>query len=103
VEVLNGSTTVGLAQRAANYLTAQGFDNVKFADAERKDYQSSQVQVLTSDRRAAEALATMLHIQATAISDVPTPDAAVDVRIVVGQDFRVPTTPSADAPAGAGG
>jgi LCP family protein required for cell wall assembly len=103
VEVLNGSGTVGLGQKAADYLTAQGYNVVKIAPAERSDYSSSLVQVLTADHRAAEALASALRMPSTAISDVPTADATADVRVVVGQDFRLPTTSSADAPTGAGG
>jgi len=65
---------------------------VRVAAAERNDYHSSQVQVLTEDRRSAEALATMLKVPSTAISDLPTPNAGADIRIVVGQDFRIPAT-----------
>jgi LCP family protein required for cell wall assembly len=92
VEVLNGSGTAGLGQKAADYLTAQGFNVVRVAPAERNDYLSSQVQVLTEDRRSAEALATMLKVPTTAIRDLPTPNAGADIRIVVGQDFRIPPT-----------
>ena len=90
--MLNGSPTAGLGQRAADYLTAQGFNVVKVAAAERSDYQSSLVQVLTADRKAAEALATTLKIPVTAITETPTSDAVADIRIVVGQDFRVPVS-----------
>ena len=77
---------------------------VQVAPAERNDYRSSLVQVLTADRKAAEALATTLRVPVSAITDLPTPNAVADVRLVVGQDFRVPaTTPSADAPTGVGG
>jgi LCP family protein required for cell wall assembly len=92
VEVLNGSSTAGLGQRAADYLTARGFNVVNVAPAERNDYRSSLVQVLTADRRAAEALATTLKVPTTSISDLPTPNAVADIRIVVGQDFRLPTS-----------
>jgi hypothetical protein len=93
VEVLNGSGTAGLGQKAADYLTAQGFTVVNVAPAERSDYQSSLVQVLTKqDNGAAQALVQMLNIPTSAISDLPTPDATADVRVVVGQDFRVPST-----------
>ena len=93
VEVLNGSGTAGLGQKTANYLTAQGFNVVRFADAERSDYRSSLVQVLTNqDNGAAQALVDMLKIPATAITDQPTPDANVDIRVVVGQDFRIPSS-----------
>jgi polyisoprenyl-teichoic acid--peptidoglycan teichoic acid transferase len=90
VEVLNGSGTVGLGQKAADYLTAQGFNVVNIAAAERSDYVSSLVQVLTQDHRAAEALATTLRVPATSISDLPTPNANADIRIVLGRDFRLP-------------
>jgi LCP family protein required for cell wall assembly len=90
VEVLNGSGTAGLGQKAADYLTAQGFNVVKIAPAERSDYRSSMVEVLTADRRAAEALATTLRMPVTSITDTPTPNALVDIRIVVGQDFACP-------------
>ena len=92
IEVLNGSGTAGVGQKAADYLTAQGFNVVRIAAAERSDYRSSLVQVLTEDKGAAEALATTLRMPTTAISQVPTPHAEADIRIVVGQDFRVPPT-----------
>jgi LCP family protein required for cell wall assembly len=92
VEVLNGSGTVGLGQKAADFLTAQGFNVVRIAAAERSDYRSSVVQVLTEDKGAAQALASTLRFPATAITAVPTPNAGADVRIVLGQDFRIPST-----------
>jgi polyisoprenyl-teichoic acid--peptidoglycan teichoic acid transferase len=92
IEVLNGSGTAGLGQKAADYLTAQGFNVVRIAAAERNDYRSSLVQVLTEDKGAAQALATTLRMPTTAISQVPTPNAEADIRVVVGQDFRVPPT-----------
>jgi LCP family protein required for cell wall assembly len=92
IEVLNGSGTAGLGQKAADYLTAQGFNVVRIADAERSDYRSSQVQMLTDDKGATAALATTLRVPTTAISALPTPNATVDIRIVLGQDFRLPQT-----------
>lgn len=90
VEVLNGSGTVGLGQKAADYLTAQGFNVVRIAAAERSDYASSSVQVLTDNDEAAQAVASTLRFPDTAISNLPTPNAAADIRIVLGQDFRLP-------------
>ncbi len=94
VEVLNGSGTVGLGQKAADYLTAQGFNVVRIAAAERSDYRSSMVQVLTEDKGegAAQAVASTLRFPTTAISALPTPNASADIRIVLGQDFRIPPT-----------
>jgi hypothetical protein len=65
---------------------------IRIAAAERSDYRSSLVQVLTEDKGAAQALASTLRMPATAISQLPTPNADVDIRIVVGQDFRLPPT-----------
>jgi LCP family protein required for cell wall assembly len=90
IEVLNGSGTVGLGQKAADYLTAQGFNVVRIDAAERSDYGSSQVQVLTDDNGAAAALATTLRVPSSAISTLPTPNATADIRILLGADFRVP-------------
>lgn len=92
VEVLNGSGTVGLGQKTADYLTAQGFNVVHIAAAERSDYRSTLVEVLGQDNGAAAALANVLKMPETAISTLPTPGAGADVRIVVGQDFRLPAT-----------
>jgi polyisoprenyl-teichoic acid--peptidoglycan teichoic acid transferase len=92
IEVLNGSGTAGLGQKAADYLTAQGFNIVRIAPAERSDYRSSLVQVLGADNGAARALASALSVPETAITAQPTPNATADIRIVVGQDFRVPST-----------
>jgi polyisoprenyl-teichoic acid--peptidoglycan teichoic acid transferase len=90
VEVLNGSGRAGLGQKAADYLTAQGFNVVHIAAAERADYRSSLVQVLTAseDRRTAEKLAEIFKVPSSAITDLPTPDAVADVRLVVGRDFQ---------------
>ena len=92
IEVLNGSGTAGLGQKAADYLTAQGFNVVRIAAAERNDYRSSLVQVLTEDKGAAQALATTLRVPTTAITKLPTPNADADIRFVVGQDFRLPAS-----------
>jgi polyisoprenyl-teichoic acid--peptidoglycan teichoic acid transferase len=90
IEVVNGTPRRGLGQQAADYLQAQGFKVVSVAAAERTDYRSSLVQVLTDDRRAAEALASMLKVPTSAITVVPTANAQVDIRIVIGQDFLLP-------------
>jgi polyisoprenyl-teichoic acid--peptidoglycan teichoic acid transferase len=93
VEVLNGSATPGLGQRAADFLSAQGFNVVRIAAAERTDYASSVVQVLGSDTRdSARALAEVLRMPESAISIEPTDNPTADIRIVVGRDFRVPTS-----------
>jgi hypothetical protein len=69
---------------------------VRVAAAERTDYASSVVQVLGTDNDgAARALADVLKVPETAISTEPVatePSPTADIRIVVGRDFRVPTS-----------
>jgi LCP family protein required for cell wall assembly len=91
VEVLNGSGTAGLGQKAADYLKSQGYNVVRIAAAEA-DAGSSQVQILGDDHGAGAAVATALRFPQTSVSQLPTPDAGADVRIVIGQDFRLPPT-----------
>src|SRR5438105_9793972 len=42
IEVLNGSGTVGLEKKAADYLKSQGYNVVRSAAADPGDYRSSQ-------------------------------------------------------------
>jgi LCP family protein required for cell wall assembly len=90
IEVLNGSGTAGLGQRAADYLIAQGFNIVRISAAERSDYRSTLVQVLTDNNGAAQALATTLRIPTSVIRTEPMANPTADIRIVVGQDFHLP-------------
>ena len=55
---------------------------------------SSVIQVLTDERDAGEALAGALQVPPTAITEVPTPNAAADIRLVVGPGLP-PTSPLA--------
>jgi LCP family protein required for cell wall assembly len=93
VEVLNGSGTAGLGQKAADFLKSQGYNVVRIDSADA-DARSSLVQVLApaEDHGAALALATALRVPQTAITELPTPNALATVRIVIGQDFRLPPT-----------
>jgi polyisoprenyl-teichoic acid--peptidoglycan teichoic acid transferase len=92
IEVLNGTGTVGMEKKAADFLKSQGYNVVRSASADAGEYRFSQVQVLAQDHGAAEALAAALRVPHTAISDLPTPNAGADVRILLGQDFRLPPT-----------
>ena len=62
---------------------------VRVAAAER-NAPSSVLEVLTNDQQASEALANALGVPPTAINAAPSPNAGVDIRLIVGQDFRLP-------------
>ncbi len=93
IEVLNGTARAGLGQQAADYLSAQGYDVVRIAVADRTDYATSSVQVLTGNRLAGDAVAAALQLPAGALRERPTASSTADLRVVVGQDFRLPIQP----------
>ncbi len=90
IEILNGTARSGLAQQAADYLSAQGFNVVRVAPADTTTYASSSVQSLTGNHDAAAAIAGALQLPASSVTDVSNADAGSDVRITLGQDFQVP-------------
>jgi LCP family protein required for cell wall assembly len=88
VEVLNGTTSQGVAAATAELLKAQGWDVVSIGDADRKDYvqtiiinyaaPAASVQKISTDLSLEPNLATLNGLNA---------QAAVDLRIVVGSDL----------------
>jgi LCP family protein required for cell wall assembly len=91
IEVLNGSGRPGLAADTAKFLLNLGYDVVRIDDADRSDYGESVLEVPAGRRSLAEDLAATLKLprwtprepRATATDDV-------DVRIIVGREFRLP-------------
>lgn len=101
IEVSNGSGKSGLATKIGEYLIAQGFDVTKVVTADRSDYRQTQI-VMVSDKKAtANALAETLRLGQQAITAAPattaptgsaakTRDGEPDIRVILGQDFRLP-------------
>jgi len=91
--VVNGSGRPGLAEAAADYLKAQGFLIVGCEDLDRGDYSSS-IMVVHSDKPgtvAALAAALGLHASNTRIASGKTDPQGADVKIILGQDFELPS------------
>jgi polyisoprenyl-teichoic acid--peptidoglycan teichoic acid transferase len=88
VEILNGSSRVGIARTLGDQLASAGYDVVRIDSADRTDYASSTLTVLSGNERAAAILAQRLRIPASAIQLSPAPDSQVDVRIILGNDYR---------------
>jgi len=86
VEVLNGSPRDGVARRLADQLAGAGYDITKVDVAPRRDLTQTQIVALTSNQRAANAIAQRLGIPQSAILDERTPDATAEVRVIVGSD-----------------
>jgi LCP family protein required for cell wall assembly len=94
VEVLNGTDRVGVARTLADQLARVGYEVTRVDDADRNDYPGTTIEVLKGNQRAAAVLATRLRVPQTAIKLVQAPDAAADLRVIVGRSQQpVSTSP----------
>lgn len=100
IEVINGTTTAGLAGKTADYLSTQGFEVVKVTSADRSDYKTTQILLTGDQKKTASLLASVLRVGSQAIvaqpaskPGTPTTSAASagpDIRVILGQDFTPP-------------
>lgn len=89
--VRNGSGIEGLATQTSEYLTDQGLQVVEVGNADRLDYEISRV-IVYSDRfpYTVRYLASLLGLEESQILNQVTPDAPVDIAVVLGRDWQVP-------------
>jgi len=102
IEVLNGSGRPGLAADTAKLLLNLGYQVTRIDDADRDDYAESVLEVAPDRRSLADDLATTLRL-ARWSARAPHDADGVDVRLIVGRDFRLPQsvlTPTLDATPG---
>lgn len=91
VEVQNGSKTAGLAASAADYLRAKGINVAAVGNADRFDYASTVIVDYTGKPYTAKWLADTFHVSSSSILAGNNPDSPVDVRIILGADFVLPS------------
>lgn len=95
IEVVNGTTTEGLAGRARDYLVEHGFEVVAVSNAEKKDQKSTQVLVMGDKKGTAKLLAESLRLDQRAVvnnsasTSLARAGGGPDIRIVLGQDFSL--------------
>jgi anionic cell wall polymer biosynthesis LytR-Cps2A-Psr (LCP) family protein len=84
VEILNGTTVTGLAQRTKQLYERYGFDVVSFDNADRSNYEHT----LIIDRKGdlADAQRAAEIIRASRVQSEPL-DSPIDVTIILGRDF----------------
>jgi hypothetical protein len=88
VEVLNGTTTPGVAAATADLLKTQGWDVVSVGDADRKDYVQTIVINYAAPAASVQKISTDLSLEPTlATLNGLNTQSAVDLRIVVGSDL----------------
>lgn len=92
IQVLNGTTTPGLAKSTQLYLGEQGVTvgDEDIGNADHSSYVHSKVVVHTGKTYTAEYLAKLLELPATAVVYEPDPSADYDIVVILGSDYTPP-------------
>ncbi|MBN1976449.1 MAG: LCP family protein [Anaerolineae bacterium] len=94
IQVLNGTTTPGLAKSTQLYLVGQGMTvgDEGIGNADHISYTYSKVVVHTGKTYTAEYLADLLQLPETAVVHEPNPGAAYDITVILGSDYTLPAS-----------
>ena len=90
IEVLNGTTTAGLAALTADYLEGEGIRVQQADNADQSDYSESLVIVHTGKTYTAEYVVRLLGLPLTAVVHGVDANAEYDISIVLGADYQPP-------------
>lgn len=89
IEVLNGTTTVGLATRTAALLTEKGLTVIRFDTAEEARAETA-IFAASGKRRTAEVVAGLIGVPTDRIRETTAPPGSADIRVILGRDARDP-------------
>jgi LCP family protein required for cell wall assembly len=92
VEVLNGTARNGLAAATAEWLRRKGFEVVSVGSADRTDYAESRLLMQPGREAMAAGLASVLGLPAAAVQPAPATPGAPDIRLILGQNYQIPTS-----------
>ena len=94
IQVLNGTTTPGLAGSTQVYLAEQGLPvtQTDIGNADHSSYTHSKIVVHTDKSFTAEYLAQILGLPSSAVIYEPDATAGYDITIILGSDFQLPET-----------
>ena len=93
IVVHNGSTVGNLAAQTGAFLKDRGFQVVEFGDAERFDYPNTIIVDFTGKEYTIQYLAQLLNISQDNIQPFTGSYSEIDIRLIIGADFQLPTTP----------
>jgi hypothetical protein len=94
IRILNGSQRLEADRLAASSLHWSGFQVQAGGLADHQTYAQTQIAYFTGDAEAAEQIARLLDVPATAIQDLsgtglrPDTSAPVDIQVILGQDYN---------------
>jgi hypothetical protein len=88
LEVLNGTNEPNIAQRVTETLRAGGFDVVDIGNYKVSNLEKTMVIARTSDRSAAQSVASYLGIDKKNVLEQPDKNLYLDVSVIVGKDIH---------------
>jgi len=89
IEILNGTPTKGLAKKAAEIFQSFGYDVLAVDNADREDYEKTQVIDHFSNSDAVRGIADVIRCKSTSRLSIASQDAvAADFTIILGKDFN---------------
>jgi LCP family protein required for cell wall assembly len=91
IEIQNGSARDGIANMTSEYLEEQGFSVVSVGNADQFDYENTIIYDYSGSYYTTRWLAEHFNVQPTHIIDIVDPNSFVDVRIIIGRDFAIPS------------
>lgn len=91
IDIQNGSASDGIANMASEYLKEQGFSVVSVGNADQFDYQNTIIYDYSGSYYTTRWLAENFNVEPTHIIDMSDPNSPVDVRIIIGHDFVLPS------------
>jgi LCP family protein required for cell wall assembly len=91
IEIQNGSARDGIANMTSEYLEEQGFSVVSVGNADQFDYENTIIYDYSGSYYTTRWLAEHFNVQSTHIIDIVDPNSPVDVRIIIGRDFAIPS------------
>lgn len=90
IAIENGTVQPDLGTRAAEYLRKQGYNVTAAGQAVRTDYTKTVIVDYTGKTYTLEGLAELLDVPRDEIRHNPTLQSQVDIRVILGADFRLP-------------
>lgn len=87
VHILNGTRHEGMATETANRLTAVGLHVAEIGNADRFDYQATEVRLYGDARSTARYIAALLNLPDTAIVEADAEAGLPEIEVVLGSDL----------------
>ncbi|MFC2015571.1 LCP family protein [Chloroflexota bacterium] len=89
IAVQNGTSEANYAARVAAMLMEEGYQVVEFGDAERLDYVGTVIVDYTGKAYSIDQLSRLFQVQPDNVRHSPNVRSTIDIRVIVGEEFRL--------------